>query len=185
MRFEIEPRNLTELQLVGNCLAQIQASRDVERDGTVRLYDAKGGDGTAYLDPARVLPWLDRWLEIRLVWIAARTTQTPAQLPLFVKRDLYRMSTRYVQRLVRRLREECGITGVCTPHVLRHTYATELLGEGFTISEVQASLRHVNLQTTAIYLHVRDDALRCKMSRRESTFSYTRAARAAARDCAR
>lgn len=135
--------------------------RDVERDGLIRLYEAKGGDGTAYFDPDRVLPHLDRWLAIRHAWVGDAPT-----LPLFVRLNGDPVSVRYIQRLVKKLKADCGIQGICTPHVLRHTYATELLEEGFTIHEVQAALRHANLATTAVYLHVRDDALRRKMSRR-------------------
>lgn len=129
--------------------------RDIEREGIIRLYDAKGGDGTAYFPPDRVLPLLDQWLAIR-----------PLSKYLFCWPDSTPVSTRYLQRLMARLKGEVGIQGRCTPHVLRHTFATQLLGEGFTISQVQAALRHRNLATTAIYLHVRDDELLKRMQRR-------------------
>lgn len=135
------------------------APRDVEDDGIVRLYDAKGGDGTAYFTPDRVLPHLERWRAVRPSW--ARTDSF-----LFCHRDGTSISTRYVQRLMVKLKREVGIVGKCTPHVLRHTFATEMLEEGFTLSEVQSALRHVNLQTTAVYLHVRDESLRRKMTNR-------------------
>lgn len=136
--------------------------RDVEADGVVRLYDAKGGDGTAYFDAERLNPMIDRWLAIRAGW-----TSDPAA-PLFVRPDGKKVSVRYIQRLVTRLKERCQIRGKCTPHVLRHTMATEMLEEGFTLTEVQGALRHANLQTTAVYLHLRDEQLRRKISRRSS-----------------
>lgn len=134
--------------------------RDVERDGVIRLYDAKGGDGTAYFDADRLLPRVDAWLAVRESW--AR----PGETRFFVKPNGDPVTVRYVQRLVKRLKEQLHIAGKCTPHVLRHTYATELIEEGFTLPEVSAALRHANLATTAVYLHVRDEALRRKMSRR-------------------
>jgi integrase/recombinase XerC len=138
--------------------------RDIERDGVIRLYDAKGGDGTAYFDPDRIVPLLDRWLAVRERWLG----QDGEDLgyPLFVRKDGGCITARYLQRLVKRLKEEAGIHGVCTPHVLRHTFATELLEEGLTISQVQAALRHANIQTTAVYLHVRDEALRKRIAQR-------------------
>ena len=135
--------------------------RDVERDGMVRLYGAKGGDGTAYFDSERLLPRVDAWLAIRDTW-----AYTDTGTPFFCRPDGRPMTVRYVQRLVKRLKEQLGITGVCTPHVLRHTFATELVGEGFTLPEVQVALRHANLATTAVYLHVRDESLRRKVARR-------------------
>ena len=49
------------------------------------------------------------------------------------------------------------------PHKLRHTFATTLLGEGFTIRDVQELMRHSDIRTTAIYLSVRNEDLKTKM----------------------
>jgi site-specific recombinase XerD len=130
--------------------------RDVQEEGLIRIYDGKGGDGTAYYDPARIGPLLD-------AWVAQRGT---APGPLFLNGDGSPLSVRSIQRLVKRLKAQVGIAGICTPHSLRHTYATELLNEGFNIREVQRSLRHASIATTEIYTMVRDDALRDKMSQR-------------------
>jgi integrase/recombinase XerD len=54
-----------------------------------------------------------------------------------------------------------------TPHVLRHTFATELLDEGFSIKEVQALMRHRNLRTTEIYLHLADSKLGAQVAERQ------------------
>ena len=142
--------------------------RDVEREGIIRVYDAKGGDGTAYFPPDRVLPLLDQWLAVRSGWVGDLNAfgGVARGAPLFVHETGQGISVRYLQRLLKKLKLELGIEGRCTPHVLRHTFATQLLGEGFTISQVQATLRHANLQTTAIYLHVRDDELLRRMQRR-------------------
>jgi integrase/recombinase XerD len=64
--------------------------------------------------------------------------------------------------MVSRYARRAGIEHV-HPHMLRHTYATELLREGFTISEVQALMRHADLRTTAVYLHIHDEQLAAKV----------------------
>jgi site-specific recombinase XerD len=138
--------------------------RDVERAGIIRLYDAKGGDGTAYFDVERLQPSIDAWLIVRERWI--RGAGDLGDFPFFVRPDGRPVTVRYVQRLVTRLKEETGIRGRCTPHVLRHTFATELLEEGFSIIEVQSALRHASVATTQIYLHIRDEALRNKIQGR-------------------
>ena len=50
--------------------------------------------------------------------------------------------------------------------MLRHTYATELLDESFTIREVQELLGHSSVATTQIYTHVRPKGLAAKIAKR-------------------
>jgi integrase len=52
---------------------------------------------------------------------------------------------------------EAGIH--CSPHVLRHTFATRCLQLGVPLNELQLMLGHTQLATTAIYLHTRTDML--------------------------
>jgi len=134
--------------------------RDVDlTEGTIRVYDGKGGDGTAYFDPARVAPHLAEWLAVRPAW-------ANSQSPLFCKADGSPVSVRYVQRLIKRIKEDLGITGKLTPHVLRHTFATELLQDGFDLREVQEAVRHANVSTTEIYTHIHHDQLHRKITQR-------------------
>ncbi len=137
--------------------------RDLERDGVIHLYDAKGGDGTAYFTPEEVLPTLDVYLPFRSLWGG------DPSLPLILNPNGTPVTVRYVQRLVERLKAKAGIVGIVTPHVFRHSFATELIEDGFPLHEVQRLLRHANIATTEVYLHVRDEPLRAKMARRTST----------------
>jgi len=82
-----------------------------------------------------------------------------------------RVSIRYVQRLVKRLAVKAlgPVRGrQVTPHTLRHTYATELVDEGFTLREVQTLLGHSSVATTQIYTHVRPHRIAEKIRLRES-----------------
>lgn len=60
-----------------------------------------------------------------------------------------------IERIVRKLRERAGMADRnITPHVLRHTTATQALRSGMPVNDIQALLGHSNVATTMIYAHV-------------------------------
>ncbi len=70
-----------------------------------------------------------------------------------------RLTTRSVERLVKRYAVKAGITRKVTPHVVRHSFATDLLQNGADLRSVQALLGHANIATTQVYTHVTDKHL--------------------------
>jgi len=70
-----------------------------------------------------------------------------------------RLTPRSIERLVKKYATKAGITRKVTPHVIRHSFATDLLGNGADLRSVQALLGHANITTTQVYTHVTDKHL--------------------------
>ena len=140
--------------------------RDVDwREGEIRLRPeiTKGGkEAVAYLD-APTLALLERWKAVRRqfaagkphLFVCIRSGQRGEQLD---RRRVWEMTCRRAQK--------AGIEQAVWNHTLRHTFATSALADGFTIREVQRLMRHEDIRTTAIYLELREPALKAKVRAR-------------------
>lgn len=73
---------------------------------------------------------------------------------LFEGADGGRYSARSVQVIFRRAQIKSGVNPWCTPHTLRHSFATHLLENGENLRNIQSLLGHESTKTTEIYTHV-------------------------------
>jgi integrase/recombinase XerD len=66
---------------------------------------------------------------------------------------------RYLRCMVKRLAKQAGIDKDVHPHMLRHTFATDLLRQTKNLRLAQKALGHAQITSTQIYTHIVDDEL--------------------------
>ncbi|MCK0526158.1 tyrosine-type recombinase/integrase [Anaerobiospirillum sp. NML120449] len=102
----------------------------------------------------RVVPVGREALRALKEYLKVRDTFKPVNNAFFVNRDGTRLSTRSVSAKIRKAAQKCGLDGKVTPHKLRHSFATQMMGNGADLRMVQEMLGHAALGTTQIYTHV-------------------------------
>ncbi len=107
----------------------------------------------------RVVPVLPMVIEAIATYLEACPYKAPADGPLFFGARGGRLNAGVVQREMRRLRARLGLADTATPHALRHSFATHLLGAGGDLRTIQELLGHASLSTTQRYTAVDSERL--------------------------
>jgi integrase/recombinase XerD len=156
-------RDRTEIELLYATGARISELSGIDvadvdfGQGQVRLF----GKGSK----ERIVPVYEAALDtVRAYLIRARPKLRGKSAPdpdaLFRSTRGNRMSADSLRRSFEQHVALAGIDGRVTPHAMRHSYATELLGGGADLRSVQELLGHESLSTTQIYTHLSVDRLK-------------------------
>lgn len=131
---------------------------DVDFAGSqVRLF-GKGSKERIVPVYETALDWVARYLEEGRPRLAAHGRRATDALFLSVRGNP--MSADALRTRFERHVAEAGLDPALTPHAMRHTFATELLGGGADLRSVQELLGHESLSTTQVYTHLSVDRLR-------------------------
>ena len=152
---DLEPweaaRDRAVLTLLYGCGLRISEALSLTRADaplapTIRI-TGKGGK-------TRIVPILPAVAEAVDACLALQPFALAPRDALFRARRGGPLSPRHVQATVQRLRGQLGLPASATPHALRHSFATHLLGAGADLRSIQELLGHVSLSTTQKYTAV-------------------------------
>ncbi|WP_374467736.1 tyrosine recombinase XerC [Phenylobacterium sp.] len=107
----------------------------------------------------RIVPVLPAVREAVDAYLAESPFAPGPDEPLFRAKRGGPLSPRHVQATVQGLRGRLGLPASATPHALRHSFATHLLGAGADLRSIQELLGHASLSTTQRYTEVDAAAL--------------------------
>jgi len=125
---------------------QIDGARELHQE------DIKGGFGMVYLPEALSRKYPNAAFESRWQYVFPATAISVD--PLTGIRRRHHIHENGLQKTIRKTTERVGIMKRVTCHVLRHSFATHLLENGYDIRTVQELLGHADVSTTMIYTHV-------------------------------
>jgi integrase/recombinase XerC len=107
----------------------------------------------------RMVPVLPLVTDAIAAYLAACPFAPPPDGPLFLGARGKRLNPGVVQRQMRRIRALLNLPETATPHALRHSFATHLLGAGGDLRTIQELLGHASLSTTQRYTQVDSERL--------------------------
>ncbi len=127
---------------------------DVDHSGGLVRVMGKG-------NKERIVPFGSKAKTSLLAWLLASEPlrRGRAANALFLNLRGTRLTDRSVRRILDRRLLEAAIAAHVSPHALRHTFATHMLGAGADLRAIQELLGHASLSTTQRYTHVGVDAL--------------------------
>lgn len=115
----------------------------------------KGGRVRTVYFSERAIYWLKKYLDTRKDNDKALFINYRAK-----KGALRRLTPRYIEKIMKTYVLLAGLPSFTTPHVMRHSFATDLLSHGVDIRTLQEFLGHKNISATQIYAHVTSKRLR-------------------------
>jgi len=114
---------------------------------SILIRDGKGGKDREVYMGRTLIREMSKWVKMRGYY--------PYEDRVFITKQGTKLNKRGVERIIEKLAKKAGITGVrCSPHTLRHTFATNFIRNGGDVFTLQKILGHADITTCMVYVHM-------------------------------
>jgi site-specific recombinase XerD len=120
----------------------------------------KGGKGRVVFLSTRAAEWVEKYLKARKDHYKPLFIRHKGKMDPSIPGEKMRLTPRSIQRMIKKYARKIRLPVEVTPHVIRHSFATDLLMAGADLRSVQEMLGHKNVSTTQIYTHITHKHLR-------------------------
>jgi site-specific recombinase XerD len=120
----------------------------------------KGGKARVVFLSSRAVDWVVKYLNERKDHYKPLFIHHKGKIEVDSNGEKMRLTPRSIQRMIKKYSHKIKLPVEVTPHVMRHSFATDLLIAGADIRSVQEMLGHKNISTTQIYTHVTNKQLK-------------------------
>jgi site-specific recombinase XerD len=120
----------------------------------------KGGKGRVVFLSTRAAEWIEKYLKARKDHYRPLFIRHKGKMDPSISDEKMRLTPRSIQRMIKKYARKIKLPVDVTPHVIRHSFATDLLMAGADLRSVQEMLGHKNVSTTQIYTHITHKRLR-------------------------
>jgi len=101
----------------------------------------------------RIIPISEELLRLYQNYFTLRSTIRPSDENVFVLNNGNKLYPKFVYRRINNYLSSVTSLDKCSPHVLRHTFATHMLNNGAGLETLKDLLGHANLSATQVYTH--------------------------------
>ena len=136
--------------------SELVGLQDVDID-----YDAMLIMVTGKRNKQRLIPFAERLKNLMLAYTEVRNREVDAGCGwFFVRKNGEQLSTGILYTIVKKKLSDIPTLAKCSPHVLRHSFATSMLNNGAELNAVKELLGHSSLASTSIYTHTTFEELK-------------------------
>ena len=136
--------------------SELVGLQDVDID-----YDAMLIKVTGKRNKQRLIPFAERLKNLMLAYTEVRNREVGAGSGwFFVRKNGEQLSTGILYTIVKKKLSDIPTLVKCSPHVLRHSFATSMLNNGAELNAVKELLGHSSLASTSVYTHTTFEELK-------------------------